>query len=89
MTGQEEGKENGALAGRICGAGGGGCMTMFCKPGTPRAVIAALEDLGAEHIPYSIDMDGLNVRVGERSTHALRTTPTSRETLGYALAADV
>ena len=49
-------------------------MTMFCKPGAQRAVIAALEDIGAEHIPYSIDMDGLNVRVREKSTHALRTT---------------
>jgi len=67
------GKENGALAGRICGAGGGGCMTMFCKPGAQRAVIAALEDLGAEHIPYSIDTDGLNVRVSEKSTHVVRT----------------
>ena len=47
---------------------------MFCKPGAQRAVIAALEDLGAEHIPYSIDTDGLNVQVGEKSTHALRTT---------------
>jgi len=33
-----------------------------------------LEDLGAEHIPYSIDMDGLNIQVREKSTHALRTT---------------
>ncbi len=49
-------------------------MTMFCKPGAQRAVIGALEGLGAEHIPYSIDRDGLNVRVREKSTHALRTT---------------
>ncbi len=49
-------------------------MTMFCRPGAQRAVIAALEDLGAEHIPYSVDTDGLNVRVREKSTHALRTT---------------
>ena len=49
-------------------------MTMFCAPGAQRTVIAALEDLGAEHIPYTIDMDGLNVGVSEKSTHALRTT---------------
>jgi len=49
-------------------------MTMFCKPGPQRAVIAALEDIGAEHIPYDVDTDGLSVGVRKKSTHALRTT---------------
>ena len=43
------------------------------RPNGEAAVIAALEDIGAEHIPYSIDTDGLNVQVREKSTHALPT----------------
>jgi len=70
------GKDNGALAGRICGAGGGGCMTMFCKPGMQQAVVAALEDLGAEHIPYTIDTEGLNVQVTEKFKRSRRTPVT-------------
>lgn len=55
------GMQSGALACRVCGAGGGGCMTVFCEPGTQEVVIATLEDLGAQHMPYAIDSEGLAV----------------------------
>ena len=65
--------QNGGLAGRICGTGGGGCMTIFCEPGAQQSVIAALEELGAQHIPYAIDTEGLKVRVSEKSSRTFNT----------------
>lgn len=64
-------RRSGGLAGRICGAGGGGCMSVFCEPGAQQAVIAALEDLGAEHLPYTIDKEGLTVQ--KKSEASART----------------
>ncbi len=54
-------KANGALASRVCGAGGGGCISVFCKSGVQQSVISALEKIGAEHMPYTIDREGLRV----------------------------
>jgi D-glycero-alpha-D-manno-heptose-7-phosphate kinase len=54
-------KANGALASRVCGAGGGGCISVFCKSGVQQSVISALEEMGAEHIPYTVDREGLRV----------------------------
>ena len=44
------------------------------RPNGEAAVIVALGDLSAEYIPYSIDTDGLNVQVRDKSTH---TQPTA------------
>lgn len=55
----------GAVASKICGAGGGGCMISFAAEGRQPAVIAALEAEGARHIPYRISRAGLEVRVVE------------------------
>ncbi len=54
-------KANGALASRVCGAGGGGCISVFCEPGVQQSVISTLEEMGAEHIPYTVDREGLRV----------------------------
>jgi D-glycero-alpha-D-manno-heptose-7-phosphate kinase len=58
-------REAGALTGRVCGAGGGGCMTTFTAPGRRPTVEAALEAAGATVIPYKIAREGLQVRVME------------------------
>ena len=55
------GLESGGQACRISGAGGGGFMTMFCAPGTQQDVITALEACGAQHMPYTIDREGLRI----------------------------
>lgn len=55
-------REAGALASKICGAGGGGCMLTFAAPGCAEAVICALEASGAQHIPYRLDREGLLLR---------------------------
>jgi D-glycero-alpha-D-manno-heptose-7-phosphate kinase len=58
-------REAGALASRVCGAGGGGCMTTFTAPGRRPMVEAALEVAGATVIPYRIAREGLQVEVVE------------------------
>jgi D-glycero-alpha-D-manno-heptose-7-phosphate kinase len=52
----------GALAGKLCGAGGGGCMITFVQEGAQDAVKKALVDCGARLIPYRISRSGLQVR---------------------------
>jgi len=52
----------GALASKLCGAGGGGCMITFVREGTRAAVCAALEGCGAQVIPYQLARGGLEVR---------------------------
>ncbi len=56
-------RDAGALASKLCGAGGGGCMISFAAEGRQEAVLAALEAHGARHLPYSISRDGLRVQV--------------------------
>lgn len=52
----------GALASKICGAGGGGCMITFVRQGKREAVEAALEDAGATVLPFRIAREGLTVK---------------------------
>ncbi len=54
--------EAGALASKICGAGGGGCMITVAPPEKRTAVIAALEAGGARHLEYRIARQGLTVQ---------------------------
>jgi D-glycero-alpha-D-manno-heptose-7-phosphate kinase len=52
----------GAMASKICGAGGGGCMITFVEEGTQDAVRAALVEKGAHPITYRISREGVQVR---------------------------
>ncbi|MGV3724348.1 MAG: GHMP kinase [Actinomycetota bacterium] len=52
----------GALASKICGAGGGGCMVTFVEEGAQEAVKASLIQHGANPIPFRISRSGLQVR---------------------------
>lgn len=53
---------NGAIAPKVCGAGGGGCMAFFCEEGRRADVERALaaED-GAEVLDWKLCEDGLKV----------------------------
>lgn len=51
----------GAMASKICGAGGGGCMITLTEPGCRAAVEEALEGAGASVLSFAIDRDGLTV----------------------------
>ena len=51
----------GAIAGKICGAGGGGCMISLVEPENREAVSSALKEAGAKVMEFSIDTEGIRV----------------------------
>ena len=53
--------EAGALAGKVCGAGGGGCLMCFTPPERRTAVADALTRGGATVLPVTIERDGLRL----------------------------
>ncbi len=55
---------NGAIAPKVCGAGGGGCMAFFCEDGRRTEVEAALAaQNGATVLNWHVNADGLVVKV--------------------------
>jgi D-glycero-alpha-D-manno-heptose-7-phosphate kinase len=58
----EAAQGSGALASKICGAGGGGCMVTFVEEGAQQAVTDTLVRHGARAIPFRISREGLQVR---------------------------
>ena len=53
--------KNGALGGRIMGAGGGGHMLFYCEPNKEHLVAKKLQENGANITDFSFDMEGLQV----------------------------
>jgi D-glycero-alpha-D-manno-heptose-7-phosphate kinase len=51
----------GAISGKACGAGGGGCLLFWCDEGAAPRVAGALADNGAQIIDLALDEDGLVV----------------------------
>jgi D-glycero-alpha-D-manno-heptose-7-phosphate kinase len=51
----------GAWAGKVCGAGGGGCLFVLTEPSRKAAVAAALAAAGARVLPVEIDPEGLRI----------------------------
>jgi len=49
----------GALAGKVCGAGGGGCLVTLIDPARRQDVSAALTAGGATVLPFAIERQGL------------------------------
>ena len=55
---------SGAIAAKVCGAGGGGCIAFFCEEGERQSVEKALAaESGAEVLNWKIAQDGLVVNV--------------------------
>jgi D-glycero-alpha-D-manno-heptose-7-phosphate kinase len=52
----------GALASKVCGAGGGGCLLTIAADGRREAVCQALRETGAEILDFDFDFEGLVVR---------------------------
>ncbi len=50
---------HGAIGGKACGAGGGGCLLFYCKPDQEHCVRQTLESAGAEIIDFNFDFAGL------------------------------
>src|SRR3990172_8488011 len=51
----------GAVANKLCGAGGGGCMISFVEPKNKEKVIESLQSNGCRHMPYRIAREGLKI----------------------------
>jgi D-glycero-alpha-D-manno-heptose-7-phosphate kinase len=59
---------NGAIATKVCGAGGGGCIAFYCEEGRRSKVEAALKNqAGAEVLTWKINNDGLKVTVSNQA----------------------
>ena len=54
-------RRKGALAGKVCGAGGGGCVVLLIEPGMRESVEKAVLDNGGELLPMKIDRQGVTV----------------------------
>jgi D-glycero-alpha-D-manno-heptose-7-phosphate kinase len=53
--------QGGAMAGKVCGAGGGGCVLFLSQPDREGAVRKALQQAGGQIIDFSFDFRGLVV----------------------------
>jgi D-glycero-alpha-D-manno-heptose-7-phosphate kinase len=51
----------GALAAKVCGAGGGGCVVFLCEPENREHISAALRSYGGQVLPAMVARDGLTV----------------------------
>lgn len=59
----EKALSNGALAAKVCGAGGGGCIAFLCDPQRKEDVERALsEEEGAEILEWKVSREGLVVK---------------------------
>ncbi|MEZ5318440.1 MAG: hypothetical protein R2752_13655 [Vicinamibacterales bacterium] len=57
----EQARLAGALAGKVCGAGGGGCLFCLTTPERRERVAGALEAAGARVMPFAFEAQGLVV----------------------------
>ncbi len=53
--------EHGAIGGKACGAGGGGCLLFYCQPTREHNVRQKLEEAGTQIIDFNFDFDGLQI----------------------------
>jgi D-glycero-alpha-D-manno-heptose-7-phosphate kinase len=60
----EAAENHGAIAAKVCGAGGGGCIAFFCEDGRKKDVEKAISNQdGAEVLDWKLNSDGLKVSV--------------------------
>ncbi len=52
---------HGAIGGKACGAGGGGCLLFYCQPAREHSVRQKLEEAGTHVIDFNFDIDGLQI----------------------------
>jgi D-glycero-alpha-D-manno-heptose-7-phosphate kinase len=55
----------GANGGKICGAGGGGYLLLYCRPSAQPTVRQELERLGGQFTPFTFRADGVRATRGE------------------------
>jgi len=54
-------RRKGAMAGKVCGAGGGGCVVLLIEPQARERVEQAVVQAGGELLPVKIDRQGVQV----------------------------
>lgn len=54
-------RRNGALAAKVCGAGGGGCVVFLCEPGARERVAAAVASNGGQVLAARVACEGLAI----------------------------
>jgi D-glycero-alpha-D-manno-heptose-7-phosphate kinase len=54
-------KRRGALAAKVCGAGGGGCFVLFVREGSHDAVAEAVAEHGGRVLPFRVNPEGVTV----------------------------
>jgi len=59
----EKTRKNGALAAKVCGAGGGGCVVFLCQPDARDKVIQLIEKEGAQVLPVKLAPQGVQVKL--------------------------
>ena len=52
----------GALGGKVCGAGGGGCLVLMIEPGARAGIEAVVQTAGGTLLPHRIDRQGVRVQ---------------------------
>jgi D-glycero-alpha-D-manno-heptose-7-phosphate kinase len=60
----------GAMSGKVCGAGGGGCLFCIGEPEDVPAIRKALHDMGARVLDFHIEREGLQLQVHETGVPA-------------------
>ncbi len=63
-------ERNGALAAKVCGAGGGGCVAIMVESGAKARVERALEEAGGRVLPCEVARRGLRVTIGQNPATA-------------------
>jgi D-glycero-alpha-D-manno-heptose-7-phosphate kinase len=56
-------RKNGALGGKLIGAGGGGFLMFYCKNGEKHKVVEAVEKMGLKWERFRFDFDGAKILV--------------------------
>jgi len=56
-------RRKGALAGKVCGAGGGGCVVLLIEPEARQKIEEAVATAGGQLLPMKIDRSGVQVNV--------------------------
>jgi D-glycero-alpha-D-manno-heptose-7-phosphate kinase len=57
----ESSRRKGALAGKVCGAGGGGCVVLLIEPDSRERVEKAIVEAGGQLLPMRVDRQGVQV----------------------------
>lgn len=57
----QEAKENGALGGKLTGAGGGGYMLFYCPEERQQGLTTALEKINIKRVYIKFDMEGVRI----------------------------